>query len=140
LGDAQDESGRHNAAIRTVRRWVVLPIADLAWRFHDVMCLTLWRIPKVRSVRFGPLGLVNILTKRAAEDATRRRRRRRESYRIGVNLGDVLIEGDDIVGGGVNIPARLEGIGEPGGIKYFRQRLRSRSRLVGADFVELTVS
>ena len=49
LADAQDESGQHNAAIRTVRRWVVLPIVDLAWRFHDVMCLTLWRIPEVRS-------------------------------------------------------------------------------------------
>ena len=37
-------------------------------------------------------------------------------YRIGVNLGDVLIEGDDILGDGVNIAARLEGIAEPGGI------------------------
>jgi len=37
-------------------------------------------------------------------------------YRIGINLGDVLIEGDDIVGDGVNIAARLEGICEPGGI------------------------
>jgi hypothetical protein len=58
----------------------------LAWRFHDEMCLTLWRIPKVRSVGFDPL--VDILTKRAAVGATRRRRRRSESYRIGVNLGD----------------------------------------------------
>jgi class 3 adenylate cyclase len=41
LGRRPDESGRHSAAIRTVRRWVVLPIADLAWPFHDVMCLTL---------------------------------------------------------------------------------------------------
>jgi adenylate cyclase len=37
-------------------------------------------------------------------------------YRIGVNLGDVLVEGDDILGDGVNIAARLEGIAEPGGI------------------------
>src|SRR5271154_7110633 len=37
-------------------------------------------------------------------------------YRIGVNLGDVLIEGDDILGDGVNIAARLESICEPGGI------------------------
>ena len=35
-------------------------------------------------------------------------------YRIGVNLGDVLIEGDDILGDGVNIAARLEGLCEPG--------------------------
>ena len=37
-------------------------------------------------------------------------------YRIGVNLGDVLIEGEDILGDGVNIAARLEGICEPGGV------------------------
>src|SRR5271157_2450984 len=37
-------------------------------------------------------------------------------YRIGVNLGDVLVEGDDIVGDGVNIAARLERVCEPGGV------------------------
>jgi TolB-like protein/Tfp pilus assembly protein PilF len=41
---------------------------------------------------------------------------RRMLYRIGINLGDILIEGDDILGDGVNIAARLEGIAEPGGI------------------------
>ena len=41
---------------------------------------------------------------------------KRIRYRIGVNLGDVLVEGDDILGDGVNIAARLEGIAEPGGI------------------------
>jgi len=37
-------------------------------------------------------------------------------YRIGVHLGDVLIEGDDILGDGVNIASRLEGVAEPGGV------------------------
>lgn len=37
-------------------------------------------------------------------------------FRIGVNLGDVIAEGDDIFGDGVNIAARLEGLAEPGGI------------------------
>ncbi len=41
---------------------------------------------------------------------------RRMLFRIGINLGDVLIDGDDILGDGVNIAARLEGIAEPGGI------------------------
>jgi TolB-like protein/tetratricopeptide (TPR) repeat protein len=41
---------------------------------------------------------------------------RRMLFRIGINLGDVLIEGEDILGDGVNIAARLEGIAEPGGI------------------------
>src|SRR3954451_14483410 len=36
--------------------------------------------------------------------------------RIGVNLGDVVVDGDDLYGDGVNIAARLEGLAEPGGI------------------------
>src|SRR5215475_6456888 len=41
---------------------------------------------------------------------------RRMLLRMGINLGDILIEGDDILGDGVNVAARLEGIAEPGGI------------------------
>ena len=41
---------------------------------------------------------------------------RRMLFRIGINLGDILIEGDDILGDGVNIAARLEGIAKAGGI------------------------
>ena len=41
---------------------------------------------------------------------------RRLRFRIGVNLGDVIADGDDIFGDGVNIAARLEGLAAPGGI------------------------
>ena len=41
---------------------------------------------------------------------------RRIVFRIGVNLGDVVVEGDDLLGDGVNIAARLEQICEPGGV------------------------
>src|SRR5262249_58622128 len=37
-------------------------------------------------------------------------------YRIGINLGDVIVEGDDILGDGVNVAVRLESIAQPGGI------------------------
>ncbi|MEJ2122981.1 MAG: adenylate/guanylate cyclase domain-containing protein [Alphaproteobacteria bacterium] len=40
----------------------------------------------------------------------------RIQFRVGVNLGDVVIDGDDIHGDGVNVAARLEGLAEPGGI------------------------
>ena len=39
---------------------------------------------------------------------------KRLTFRIGINLGDVIVEGDDIHGDGVNIAARLEGLAEPG--------------------------
>src|SRR3984893_11712197 len=41
---------------------------------------------------------------------------RRMEFRIGVNLGDVMVEGDQIYGDGVNVAARLESLAEPGGI------------------------
>ena len=41
---------------------------------------------------------------------------KRIELRIGINLGDVVIDGDDIQGDGVNVAARLEGMAEPGGI------------------------
>ena len=40
----------------------------------------------------------------------------RIELRIGINLGDVIVEGDDLYGDGVNIAARLEGLAEPGGV------------------------
>jgi adenylate cyclase len=41
---------------------------------------------------------------------------RKMQFRIGVHLGDVVVEGDMVAGDGVNIAARLEGIAEPGGV------------------------
>src|SRR5216683_7255805 len=41
---------------------------------------------------------------------------RRMEFRIGVNLGDVMVEGDQIYGDGVNVAARLESLADPGGI------------------------
>lgn len=40
----------------------------------------------------------------------------RIEFRVGINVGDIIIEGDDIFGDGVNVAARLEGLAEPGGI------------------------
>ena len=41
---------------------------------------------------------------------------RRIAFRIGINIGDIIIEDDDILGDGVNVAARLEALAEPGGI------------------------
>ena len=40
----------------------------------------------------------------------------RLQFRIGVNLGDVMVKGEDLLGDGVNVAARLESVAEPGGI------------------------
>jgi adenylate cyclase len=59
---------------------------------------------------------------------------RRMEWRTGVHLGDVLIEGDDILGDGVNIAARLEGIAEPGGICISDDAFRQVRGKVEAEF------
>lgn len=60
----------------------------------------------------------------------------RIEFRIGIHVGDIIVDDDDIFGDGVNIAARLEGIGEPNGIcisdDAYRQ-LRTKVDLVFAD-------
>src|SRR5215468_1238934 len=58
-------------------------------------------------------------------------------FRIGINLGDILIEGDDILGDGVNVAARLEGIAEPGGICVSSSAYEQVCGKVPVDFTDL---
>jgi class 3 adenylate cyclase/pimeloyl-ACP methyl ester carboxylesterase len=63
-------------------------------------------------------------------------------FRIGINVGDIIIEGDDIFGDGVNIAARLETLCEPGGVCISRaanDQIRDKLRLAFADLGEQTV-
>ena len=62
---------------------------------------------------------------------------RRMLFRIGINLGDILIEGDDILGDGVNVAARLEGIAEPGGICISSSAYDQVRGKVAVDFTDL---
>jgi adenylate cyclase len=62
---------------------------------------------------------------------------KRVLYRMGVNLGDVLVEGDDILGDGVNVAARLEGICESGAICLSEDAWRQARGRTQAEFVDL---
>ena len=73
----------------------------------------------------------------AAERNTETPADRRMEWRIGIHIGDVLIEGEDILGDGVNIAARLEGIAEPGGICISEDAFRQVRGKVEAEFADL---
>ena len=62
---------------------------------------------------------------------------RRMLFRIGINLGDILIEGDDILGDGVNVAARLESIAEPGGICISSSAYDQVRGKVAVEFTDL---
>ena len=67
---------------------------------------------------------------------------RRIVFRIGINVGDIIIDGDDIFGDGVNIAARLEALCEPGGVCISRaanDQIRDKLSLAFADLGEQTV-
>jgi class 3 adenylate cyclase len=58
-------------------------------------------------------------------------------YRVGVNLGDILIDGEDILGDGVNVAARLEGIADPGGVCVSGTAYEHVRGRVEAEFADL---
>jgi adenylate cyclase len=66
----------------------------------------------------------------------------RMQFRIGVNLGDVMIEGDDLIGDGVNVAARLQGLSEAGGICIagsVHEQVRNKLPLAWDDLGDQTV-
>jgi TolB-like protein/class 3 adenylate cyclase len=62
---------------------------------------------------------------------------RRIALRVGVNIGDVIVEPHDIFGDGVNIAARLEGIAEPGGICISSSTYDQVRGKIGIEFADL---
>jgi class 3 adenylate cyclase len=62
---------------------------------------------------------------------------RRIEFRIGVNVGDVIVAPDDIYGHGVNIAARLESLASPGGICISAEAWRQVRGAVAAEFADL---
>ncbi|MDP6342935.1 MAG: adenylate/guanylate cyclase domain-containing protein [Alphaproteobacteria bacterium] len=66
----------------------------------------------------------------------------RVEFRIGINVGDVIAEGDDLLGDGVNVAARLERLADPGGIcisRATRDQVRDRLDVALDDMGEVEV-
>jgi adenylate cyclase len=62
---------------------------------------------------------------------------KRIDFRIGINVGDVVVENDDIFGDGVNVAARLEGLAEPGGICVSARVQEDAAGRLGLTFDDL---
>ncbi|TMH69516.1 MAG: hypothetical protein E6H48_01955 [Betaproteobacteria bacterium] len=60
----------------------------------------------------------------------------RIEFRIGINLGDIIVEGDDIIGDGVNVAARLETLAQPGGICVASAVWEQVHEDLGVEFVD----
>jgi class 3 adenylate cyclase len=63
--------------------------------------------------------------------------RRVIAFRIGINLGDVIVEGDDLFGDGVNIAARLQALAEPGGVLVSSSVFDQVDGKVDQNFIDL---
>src|SRR6202048_5175697 len=64
---------------------------------------------------------------------------RRLLFRVGINIGDVIVEAHDIFGDGVNIGARLEGMGQPGGTCLSSSAYEQVRGKVAVEFADLGV-
>ncbi len=110
---AADEAGTL-AALKTHRRELVAPKTN-EYGGRTVKLMgdgTLMEFASVvDAVRFAVDVQRTMVVRNAAVPENRR-----IIYRMGINIGDIIVDGDDIYGDGVNVAARLEALSEPGGI------------------------
>jgi TolB-like protein/class 3 adenylate cyclase len=93
----------------------------------------LLEFPSVVAAAGCAIAMQKQMVARNAESPSARQIR----YRVGVNLGDIIVDGDDILGDGVNVAARLEGICEPGGVCVSGAAYEQFRGRIEADFVDL---
>jgi class 3 adenylate cyclase/TolB-like protein len=109
----QDEAGTL-AAIKDLRREVVDPLLA-EHRGRIVKLMGDGAIAEFGSV-VDAVACAVAIQKRAAARQAEAPPEQRIVFRMGVNLGDVVVEGEDLLGDGVNVAARLEQLCEPGGV------------------------
>lgn len=136
---AADEEGTIEA-LRTLRRTIIDPAiyehgGRIANTAGDSLLLEFPSV--VEATRFA-LGIQDDL---AAQNADVPKHRRIE-FRVGINVGDVIAEGNDLLGDGVNVAARLEALADPGGICFSRaarDQVRDRLELSLEDLGDVEV-
>jgi class 3 adenylate cyclase len=109
----EDEPGTL-AALREIRRGIVNPVlAEHGGRIFKLMGDGLLaEFPSAVHALEAAMGMQERLGERNAKETTAKT----IQVRIGIHQGDVVVEGADLLGDGVNIAARLEALAEPGGI------------------------
>jgi adenylate cyclase len=108
------DEARTLAAIRDLRRDVINPLLT-RYGGHIVKLMGDGAITEFVSVVDAVACAVDV-QKGVAAHQQAFPRHQQIVFRIGINLGDVVVEGDDLLGDGVNIAARLEQICPPGGV------------------------
>ena len=86
--------------------------AFFAVLFAVLIGLGVWQLQRLQ----WKLALIDEVQRSMAGQNTDVPQDMRIELRIGIHVGDIIIDEDDIFGDGVNIAARLEGIAEPGGV------------------------
>jgi adenylate cyclase len=109
----EDEAGTL-AALKSLRRDLIKP-KELQYQGRTVKLMGDGALMEFASVVDAVAFAVEVQMAMAERNAEAPEDRQ-IIYRIGINIGDIIVEGDDIYGDGVNVAARLEGLCEPGGI------------------------
>jgi TolB-like protein/class 3 adenylate cyclase len=132
----RDESGTL-AALKALRREVVDPMID-AHNGRIVKTTGDGLLLEFPSVVDAVRCVIEVQTEVAARSVDVPEERR-IAFRVGVNLGDVIVDGDDIFGDGVNVAARLEALADPGGICLSEDAVRQVRGKVEAAFDSMGV-
>ena len=116
-----DEEGTL-ARLKAVRKGIVNP-AITSHRGHIVKTTGDGMLVEFASAVDAVRNAVEVQRSMAEQNATVPQNQRIE-FRIGIHVGDVIFDDNDIFGDGVNIAARLEGIAEPGGVRISEDAYR----------------
>jgi adenylate cyclase len=108
-----DEAGTL-AALKALRRELVKP-KEIQYRGRTVKLVSAGAVMEFASAVDAVSFTVEVQTAMVERNAAVAEDQR-IVYRIGLNVGDIIVEGDDISGDGVKVAARLEGLSEPGGV------------------------